>query len=73
MKRAVAIVASAGLILAIGCSDYDYRLGKTLEDMRYQKRLDDNLMPAATKGKLEELAIYVRPPKTLKGPTQTFA
>jgi hypothetical protein len=73
MKRAFAIVASACLILAMGCSNYDKRLDTTLEEMRYRKRLDDNLLPAATKGKLEELQIFVRPPKTLKGPTQTFA
>ena len=42
--------------------------------MRYRKRLDDNLLPAASKGKLRGAwQIYVRPPKTLKGPTQTFA
>ncbi len=73
MKRAFAIVAGASLVLALGCSDYDTRLAKTLEEMRYRKRQDDNLLPAATKGKLEELKIYVRPPKNLKGPTQTFA
>jgi hypothetical protein len=73
MKRAFAIVASACLILAMGCSNYDIRLGKTLDEMRYRKRLDDNLLPAATKGKLEERQIYVRPPKTLTGPTKTFA
>ena len=73
MKRAVAISASACLILFVGCSAYDARLAKTLEEMRYRKRLDDNLMPPATKGKLEELQIFVRPPKSLKGPTQTFA
>jgi hypothetical protein len=73
MKRAFAIVASACLILAMGCSNYDTRLGTTLEEMRYRKRLDENLLPAATKGKLEEFQIFVRPPKNLKGPTQTFA
>jgi len=74
MKRAFAIVASACLILAMGCSTlYDERLNTTLEEMRYRKRQDDNLLPAATKGKLEELQIYIRPPKNLKGPTQTFA
>jgi hypothetical protein len=74
MKRAFAIVASACLILAVGCSTaYDTRLGKTLDEMRYKKRLDDNLVKAIEKGKLEELHIYVRPPKNLKGPTQTFA
>jgi hypothetical protein len=40
--------------------------------MRYVKRLDDNLGPAPTKGKLETSNIYVRPPKTLTGPTKEF-
>ena len=40
--------------------------------MKYQKKLDDNLTDAPTKGKLEELQIYVRPPKNMTGPTQTF-
>lgn len=74
MNRAFAILASACLILAIGCTNtYDYRLDKTLEEMRYNKRLDENLLPPATKGKLEELQVFIRPPKNLKGPTQTFA
>jgi hypothetical protein len=74
MNRAFAILASACLILAIGCTNtYDTRLNQTLEDMRYNKRLDDNLLPPATKGKLEELQVFIRPPKNLKGPTQTFA
>jgi hypothetical protein len=73
MNRAFAILASACLILAIGCTDYETRLAKTLEDMKYKRRLDTNLLPPATKGKLEELQIFVRPPMNLKGPTQTFA
>jgi hypothetical protein len=74
MKRAFAILASMSLVVAVGCSTaYDARLDKTLEEMRYSKRLDDNLLPAATKGKLEELQVFVRPPMNLKGPTQTFA
>jgi hypothetical protein len=72
MNRALAILASFCLILVIGCSAYDSRLQLTLEEMRYRKRLDDNLVEAPTKGKLQELAIFVRPPKALKGPTQTF-
>ncbi len=73
MKRALAMLLSAGLILGMGCGNYDYRLGKTLEEMRYRKKLDDNLIAAPTKGRLEQLAIYVRPPLNLEGPTQTFA
>jgi hypothetical protein len=74
MKRVSAIAISAGLVLVIGCGtqNYEYRLEHTLEQMKYQKRLDDNLIDAPTKGKLEELQIYIRPPKDLAGPTQTF-
>jgi hypothetical protein len=72
MKRAFAVLAGLCFVLVIGCSNYDSRLAQTLEEMRYRKRLDVNLIEAPTKGKLQELAIYVRPPKALKGPTQTF-
>jgi hypothetical protein len=72
MKRALAVLAGLGFILVIGCSNYDSRLEQTLAELRYRKRLNDNLIEAPTKGKLQELGIYVRPPKALKGPTQTF-
>jgi hypothetical protein len=72
MKQAFAILASACLALGMGCADYDIRLGKTYEEMKYKKRLNDNLEEAVSKGKLLEDLIYVRPPKGLKGPTQTF-
>lgn len=73
MKRA-AVVLGVGLVLILGCGtqSYETRLEKTIDHMKYQKRLDDNLGNAATKGKLEELQIYVRPPKNMTGPTQTF-
>jgi len=74
MKRVAAVLLGMGLVLFVGCGtqSYEFRLDKTLEHMHYQKRLDDNLGDAATKGKLEELQIYVRPPKDMTGPTQTF-
>lgn len=72
MKRAFGIVAGLCLVLVIGCSAYDSRLATTLEELRYRKRLNDNLTEAPTKAKLQELLIYVRPPKALKGPTKTF-
>jgi hypothetical protein len=73
MRRAFAILASVGLLLGIGCGDYEIRLQKTYEEMKYQKRLKDNLADAPTKGQLEKDAIYVRPPKGLQGPTQAFS
>jgi hypothetical protein len=72
MRRAFAILAGACLVLGIGCGDYEVRLQKTYEEMKYQKRLKDNLADAPTKGLLQQDAIYVRPPKGLQGPTQTF-
>jgi hypothetical protein len=72
MKRAFGIVAGLCLVVVIGCTNYDSRLAQTLEELRYRKRLNDNLTEAPTKGKLPELLIYVRPPKALKGPTKTF-
>jgi hypothetical protein len=74
MKRAAAVVLGVSLVLILGCGtqSYETRLETTLDNMKYQKRLDDNLGDAATKGKLEELQIYVRPPKNMTGPTHTF-
>jgi hypothetical protein len=71
MKRVGAM--AIGAVLVIGCArDYDYRLEKEIEHRHYTKRLNDNLSDPATKGKLEELQIYVRAPKNMTGPTQTF-
>jgi hypothetical protein len=62
----LAMLSTAALVTLAGCGarSYDYRLEKTLEAIRYQRRLDANLTPPA-KGKLETLLIYVRPPKNL--------
>ncbi len=59
MKRAAAVVLGASLVLILGCGtqSYETRLDKTLDNMRYQKRLDDNLGDASIKGKLEQLEI----------------
>ena len=73
MKRVIAVLASASFVVAIGCSDYDIRMGKTLEEMRYAKRLNTNLEEAPTKGTLQGDDIFVRPPKGLLGPTQAFS
>lgn len=74
MKRFWATLTSLGLVLAIGCSskNYDIRLEKTLENMKYQKKLNEALIPAVATGKLKELDIYLRPPKNLEGPTKAF-
>ena len=74
MKRVVTVVVGAGLVLVIGCGtqNYEYRLEHTIDQMKYQRRLNDNLTEPSTKGTLEELQIYLRPPKTMTGPAQTF-
>ena len=73
MKRVVTVVLGAGLVLVLGCGtqNYEYRLEHTIEKMKYQKRLDDNLTGAATKGTLERFQIFVRPPKDM-APTKAF-
>ena len=69
MRRVMALVATTVLVLSGGCGSksYEFRLDRTLENMRYRKRLDDNLMPPPAKGiaPFEELAIFLRPPKNL--------
>ncbi|MFO0891470.1 MAG: hypothetical protein U0790_20295 [Isosphaeraceae bacterium] len=72
MKRVATIAIGAVLLVGCGARDYDYRLDRTLDNMRYTKRLDDNLSTPATKGKLQELQIFLRPPLNMTGPTQTF-
>jgi hypothetical protein len=73
MKRVIATAASFGVFLVIGCArDYDTRLASTIENRRYQKRLNDNLEIPPTKSNLQTSKIYIRPTKGLKGPTQTF-
>jgi hypothetical protein len=74
MKRFWAMLTSLGLFLAVGCTSksYDLRLEKTLENRKYQSKLDEALTPAVAAGKLKEYYIYIRPPKDLKGPTQAF-
>jgi len=65
----MALVATTVLVLSGGCGSksYEFRLDRTLDNMRYRKRLDDNLMPPPAKGiaPFEELGIFIRPPKNL--------
>ena len=75
MRRVLAMLATtaATLMLAGGCAkSYDIRMSKTLERMRYEKRLDDNLIAAPKGTKFETYHIFVRPPLNLKGPSKEF-
>jgi hypothetical protein len=67
MRRVLAIVTTMALVIIGGCGEQSYkrRLDQTIEDIKYQDRLNKQLMPALTKGKWEELSIYLRPPKNL--------
>ena len=74
MNRVIAMIVAGIFVLAVGCGtqSYEKRLEKTIENINYQKRLNANLTDAPAKGKLEELQIYLRPPKNMTGPTETF-
>jgi hypothetical protein len=72
MRRVLATLATTALLLTAGCAKtYELRLDKTIETMRYNRMLDNNLTPPITKTKLESLNIYVRPPKDL-APSKEF-
>lgn len=72
MRRVFASLVSLLLVVVMGCRDYDLRLQETFEEMKYRKRLDDNLGPPSTKALLQQENIYVRAPKGLTGPAQIF-
>jgi hypothetical protein len=75
MRRVLALAATTALVLAGGCGgkSYEVRLGKTLDAMKYRKKLDELTNPAPTKGKLEQHLIFVRPPKGLSTePAKSF-
>ena len=74
MKRILGLLASVSLLLVFGCAhDYDVRLEKTIENLRYQKRLDSNLeKPPEAKSNLVVSNIYIRSPLGLKGPSKDF-
>ncbi len=67
MRRFPRFLAMTALLFAGGCGakSYDLRLEHTVDRMKYEKRLNDNLMPAPSKDGLEQFAIFVRPPKSL--------
>jgi hypothetical protein len=68
MKRLVWLMlgmVSLGVAGCLGDASYDERMQRTLDNMRYQQKLDANLM-SAPQEKFKALSVFVRPPKGLK-------
>ena len=68
MRRLWTLLASTSLVvIAIGCGAdaYETRLARTIDDIKYKKKVDDNLMPPLVKSRLEEVSVFLRPPRTL--------
>jgi len=67
MRRVLAMLGTMALLVLGGCGakSYDKRMDQTLENIRYQDRLNRLLIPALSQGKWQELSIYLRPPKNL--------
>ncbi|HEV3163609.1 MAG TPA: hypothetical protein VGZ22_06175 [Isosphaeraceae bacterium] len=65
MKRVLALALTAAVVVGWGCglNSYEKRLDKTLDDMRFIIRLDENLIPAPTDSKFKDFPMYLRPPK----------
>ncbi|WZO97377.1 hypothetical protein EP7_004409 [Isosphaeraceae bacterium EP7] len=68
MRRVSVLLFSASLLVATGCGlkRYEQRMDLSLEKLKYEKRLADNLAPPPTDPRFQELGIYVRPPKGLE-------
>ena len=74
MKRVLGILVGASLALVIGCAEsYDLRLDQTIQNLKYRQDLNKNTEKAPAKSNLETAKVYIRPPKGLIGPAQTFA
>jgi hypothetical protein len=67
MRRVLALLLGTATLLYIagcGAKSYETRLDETLNDMKYQDRLNRLLLPPLEK-KWHEMSIYLRPPKNL--------
>jgi hypothetical protein len=68
MTRVLTLILSglltAGLAGCLGASAYDVRIDKHVENLRYQQKLDQ-YTSAPAQGKLQQLGVYLRPPKPL--------
>jgi hypothetical protein len=67
MKRLLALLLTATLLLSWGCgkSIYDRKLNDTLDAMKYRQRLDAFLIPAPSGAKFKDFPLYIRPPKDM--------
>jgi hypothetical protein len=65
MGRVLAMLATATVVVVGGCGvkSYEIRLDKTLEDMRYQDRLNKMLIAPQNTGKWQQYSIYLRAPR----------
>lgn len=73
MKRVLGILVVPSLALAIGCAQsYDLRVEEAIKTMRYRKDLEKNTEDAPKTSNLKNANIWIRAPKGLKGPAQTF-
>ena len=65
MRRVWVVITSALLVAGVGCGrkSYEERLDKTVEKMKYDRRLKQNLMDAPNEKKFQDLSIYLRAPK----------
>jgi hypothetical protein len=75
MRRLLVVLISGSLLVACGCGGlYTKRMDRTYEEMKYNHTLDQELMPAASEGKLKDMNIYVRAPKKMElGKEFTYA
>ena len=74
MKRAVTALLAMVVLVAVGCGTegYETRMSTTLANMKYDRKLDENLAPPVAKGMLQQLHVYLRPPLNMPTPTQAF-
>jgi hypothetical protein len=65
MRRVWVVITSALLVAGIGCGrkSYEERLDKTVEKLKYDRRLKQNLMDPPNEKKFQDLSIYLRAPK----------
>jgi hypothetical protein len=65
MRRVWVVMALLVIVAVPGCGrkSYEERLDKTIEQLKYTRRLNKELMPPPSEKKFQDLGIYLRPPK----------